>query len=74
MLDMSSDNKVVAEIRSNLYGVINYTDDNTSSKFEKPRSAAEFHEMIMRMYELGSFNLENKSANGKMLPKFKTKF
>jgi hypothetical protein len=76
MLDMSSDNKVVAEIRSNLYGVIEYTDDdNTSSKFLKPRSAAEFYEMIMRMYELGSFNLENKSvAKGKMLPKFKTKF
>jgi hypothetical protein len=75
MLDMSSDNKVVAEIRSNIYGVINYIENNTSSKFEKPRSAAEFHEMIMRMYELGSFNLENKSvAKGKMLPKFKTKF
>jgi hypothetical protein len=74
MLDMSSDNKVVAEIRSNIYGVINYTEDNSSSKFQKPRSAAEFHDIIMRMYNMQSFNYKNPMSKGKMLPKFKTKF
>jgi hypothetical protein len=64
----------VAEIRSNIYGVINYTEDNSSSKFQKPRSAAEFHDIIMRMYNMQSFNYKNPMSKGKMLPKFKTKF